>query len=53
MCFVKYITVAFSVGLPVEINNPAPFSQVRCQQFRVIERFCVESSNTRSDRGKL
>jgi len=43
--------VAISVGLPVAVNNPVPASQVRFQQFRVIERFCVEGSNKRSDRG--
>jgi len=47
-------TVAFSVGLPVVINNPdIPASQVRFQQFRVIERFSVEGINKRSDRGAL
>ena len=34
-----------------KIYNPVPTSQVRFQQFRVIERFCVEGSNKRSDRG--
>ena len=43
--------VAISVGLPVAVNNPVPASQVRFQQFRVIERFCVEGSNKHSDRG--
>jgi len=43
--------VAISVGLPVAINNPVPASQVRFQQFRAIQRFCVEGSNKRSDRG--
>ena len=43
--------VAISVGLPVAVNNPVPASQVRFQQFRAIERFCVEGSNKRSDRG--
>jgi len=47
------LTVAFSAGLPEEINNPVSASQVRFQQFRVIERFCVEGSNKRSDRGAL
>jgi len=41
------------LDLPVEINNPVPASLVRFQQFRVIEQFCVESSNKRSDRGAL
>ena len=43
--------VAISVGLPAAVNNPVPASQVRFQQFRAIERFCVEGSNKRSDRG--
>jgi len=43
--------VAISVGLPVAVNNSVPASQVGFQQFRVIERFCVEGSNKRSDRG--
>jgi len=53
MCFVKYLTVTFSVGLPAEINSPVPGSHVRFQKFRVIERFCVEGSNKRSDRRSL
>ena len=40
-----------SVGLPVAANNPVPASQVGFQQFRAIERFCVEGSSKRSDRG--
>jgi len=47
------LTVPFSVGLPVKINNPVPTSQVQFQQFRITERFCVEGSNKRSDRGAL
>ena len=43
--------MAISVGLPVAVNNPVPASQVGFQQFRAIERFCVEGSNKRSDRG--
>jgi len=35
----------------VEIKNPVPASQVQFPQFRVTERFCVEGSNKRSDRG--
>jgi len=31
--------------------NPVPASQVGFQQIRGIERFCVEGSNKRSDRG--
>jgi len=30
----------------VEIENPAPASQARFQQFRINGRFCVEDSNT-------
>ena len=47
----NFSIVWISVGLPVAVNNPVPASQVRLQQFRVIERFCVEGSNKRSDRG--
>ena len=43
--------VAISVGLPVAVNNPVPASQVGFQQFRAIQRFCVEGSNKRNDRG--
>jgi len=39
------------VGLPAKIDNPVIASQARFQQFRAIERFCVEGSNKRSDRG--
>ena len=53
MCFVKYLTVTFSFGLPAKINNPVPAIQVRFQQFLVTERFCVEGSNKRSDRWAL
>jgi len=53
MCFVKYVTVTFSVGLPVEINNPVPASHVRFQQFCVIESFCVGGSKKGNDRGAL
>jgi len=53
MCFFKYLTVTFSVGLPAKINNPVPASQVRFQEFHVIERVCVEGSNKRSDCGAL
>jgi len=46
MCFVKHLTLTFSVGLPVKINYPVPArQQVRYQPLRVIERFCIESSN--------
>ena len=47
----NFSIVAFSGGLPVEVNNPVPASTARFQQFRVIERFCVEGSNKRSDHG--
>jgi len=53
MCFVEYLTVTFSVGLPAKINIPVPASQERFQQFRVIKRFYVEGSNKRSDCGAL
>ena len=43
--------VAMAVGLPVAVHNPVPASQVGFHQFRVIERFCVQGSNKRSDRG--
>jgi len=51
MCFVNHFTVTFSADLPASINNPTPTSQVRFQQFRVTERFCVEGSNKCSDCG--
>ena len=52
MCFVKVLWGFRLVCLwAVAFNNPIPASQVRIQQFRVIERFCVEGSNKRSDRG--
>jgi len=47
----KFSIVGISVGLLVAVNNPVPASHARFQQFRVIERFCVEGSNKRSDRG--
>ena len=43
--------MAISAGLPEAVNNPVPASQVGFQQFRAIERFWVEGSNKRSDRG--
>jgi len=33
------LTVAFSVGLPLEIDNPVPPGQAQFLQFRVIELF--------------
>jgi len=42
--------VTLSVGLPAKISNRVPDSQARFQHFRVMERFCVESSNKPSDR---
>jgi len=53
MCCVNYLTMTFPVGLPAKIGNPVPASQVRFQQFRAIERFCVEGSNKRGDREAL
>jgi len=44
MCCVKYLTMTFPVDLPAKINNRVPANQVRFQQFRAIERFCVEGS---------
>jgi len=43
--------VAISAGLLVAVNNPLLASQVGFQQFRAIERFCVEGSNKHSYRG--
>ena len=37
--FSNISTVAFSVGSPLEINNPVPAGQVQFPQFRVIELF--------------
>ena len=51
MCFVKFFNCGILVGLPVAVNNTVPVSQVRFQKFRVIESFCDEGSNKRSDRG--
>jgi len=40
MCFVKHLTLTFSVGMPAKINYPVPASQqVRFQPLRVIELF--------------
>jgi len=47
----NFSIVGILVGLPVAVYNPVPASQVRFQQFRVIERFCVEGSNKCSDGG--
>jgi len=47
------LTVAISTNFSAKINNPVPATQVRFQQFPAIERFCVEGSNKRSDRGQL
>jgi len=52
LSFTKYLIVTFSLGLSTKINNPVPAIQVRFQQFRVNERFCVEG-NKRSDRGAI
>jgi len=40
--------VAFSVGLAAKIDNPFPASQVRFQQFRVIERHTFLSKSAAS-----
>jgi len=48
MGFFKWLTVAFSVGLIAKINSPVPASQVRFQQFRVIERHTFASKATAS-----
>jgi len=58
MCCVKYLTIIrlvclHPVGLPAKIDNPVAASQVRFQQFRVIERLCVKGSNKPSYRGAL
>jgi len=53
MCFVKFLTVTFSIGLPAKIYNPVPASQVQFSEFRVIERLCVEGRNKCSDRRQL
>jgi len=42
--------VAISVGLPAAVNNPVHASQVGFQQYRAVERFCVERGSKRSDR---
>jgi len=44
ICLIKYLTLTFSAGLPAKFNNSVPASQVRFQQFPVIDRFCVEGS---------
>jgi len=51
MWFFKYNRGVFG-WFPAKINNPVSSSQVRFEQFRVIElhTFCVEDSNKRSDR---
>jgi len=52
-CVLSNISIAaISVGLLVAVNNPVLASQVGFHQFRVTERFCVEGSNKRSDRGR-
>jgi len=40
------LTVAFSVGSPLEIDNPVPAGQAQFPQFRVVELFAskVETS---------
>jgi len=53
MCLVKHLSVTFTVGLSMEIKNPAPASQARFPQLRVIECFCVEGRNKRNDHEAL
>ena len=55
MCFYKYLAVMFSVGLSPNVNNPVLASQVALwfHQFLVINAFCIEGSNKRSDCGTL
>jgi len=51
-CVLSNISIAAILnGLLVAVNNSVPASQVGFQQFRATERFCVEGSNKRSDRG--
>jgi len=45
--------MTFSVGSSTEIKNPYFGSHAWFPQFRVDERFCIEGSNKRSDRGEL
>jgi len=53
LCVLSNISiVAISVGLFVAADNPVPASQLGFQQFRAIQRFCVEGTNKRSDRGR-
>jgi len=42
MCCFKCLTITFPVRFPAKIDNPVPASQVQFQQFRAIERYCVE-----------
>jgi len=42
--FCQIFNKTFSVGLTAKIDNPVPAIQVRFQQFRVTERFCVATS---------
>ena len=51
-CVLSNISIlAIAVGLPVTVDKPVLATQVGFQQFRAIERFYVEGSNKRSDRG--
>jgi len=50
MCFVKYLTVAFSVGLPAKINNLVTASQAQFQQFRVIKHLYVRRQKQEQQR---
>ena len=55
MCLNKYLTMTFATRLPAKINNPVFASQVGLpfQQYRVIERVCVEGINKCGGRGAL
>ena len=44
------LIVVILVGFPVAVNKPVPASQVGFQEFRAIQRFCVNASNKQSDR---
>jgi len=48
MCLVKSFIVKFLVGSNVEISNRVIASHAQFPQFRVTERFYVESSTKRS-----
>jgi len=53
MCFIKYFYRGiFGLIFLWKLIILFPLAK-RFQQYRVIERFCVEGSNKRSDRGTL